>query len=320
IDVLSEIPAEWARAVSRWERASRRHKTRVQGRFAPDAHTEYVLYQTLVGMWPMDGAARSPDVLASLRERVSAFAIKAAREAKARTSWTDPDEAFEHALGDFISSLFANNDLVRDIESFAHAIAGSGACNSIARMLVQLTAPGVPDTYQGDELWKLALVDPDNRRPVDYALRESALDAILTMSPLGDITSNSFKLFILRAALQHRAKHQSLFATGSYEPLTIRGAQTRHLFAFLRRGPSAASITVVPRLTHTLSRHAPPVGEIWHNTTLHLPATFQPRAPTRWRNALTGAEYSTDTRHTLALPDVLATLPVALLASVETPN
>ena len=322
IDVLSEIPAEWARAVSRWERANRRHKTLVQGRLAPDAHTAYVLYQTLVGVWPMEGAAHSPAELASLHERVRAFAIKAAREAKARTSWTDPNEEFERALTNFVSSLFANGDLVRDIESFARSIAGSGARNSIARMLVQLTAPGVPDTYQGDELWNLSLVDPDNRRAVDHARARAILVAATIMSPPGDITSNSFKQFVLRATLQLRADHPSLFDSGTYEPLAIHGRHATHLFAFLRRPsssvPSASSassavssVTLIPRLTHALS----PLS--WTDTTLHLPSTLP---ATRWRNILTGAELSAEHRDSLPVAEILATLPFALLASVQNPN
>jgi (1->4)-alpha-D-glucan 1-alpha-D-glucosylmutase len=324
IDVLSEIPAEWARAVSRWERANRAHKTLVQGRAAPDAHTEYVLYQTLVGVWPMEGAVGAPEELASLRERVTAFAIKAAREAKARTSWTDPNERFEQALTDFISALFANLDVVRDIESFARSIAASGARNSIARMLVHLTAPGIPDTYQGDELWNLALVDPDNRRAVDYARGRRALGESESMSPVGDITSNSFKLFVLRTALQLRAQHPALFASGTYEPLTIHGRHATHLFAFLRSSDpltassatsassaafTSSTITLIPRLTHTLPT--------WSDTTLHLPSTL---TTTRWRNVLTGAELSTESRNAIPISEILTAMPFALLASVQTPN
>jgi len=316
IDVLSEIPAEWAMCVTRWSRENRVHKTRVRDRVAPDAHTEYVLYQSLVGMWPMSGAVGDEQALESLRERVTAFAIKAAREAKARTSWTDPDEQFERALSGFISALFANNDQLRDIESFSGSIARSGACNSIARMLVHLTAPGVPDTYQGDELWNLALVDPDNRGLVDYALRRSALAAITLMSPYGDITANSFKLFVLHSALQARAAHPSLFATGAYTPLELRGPHAPNLFAFLRHTPTESSITVVPRLTHLLAPLGSPTGDVWRDTTLLLPPSIA--ATKRFRDALTGAEHEPDSRSTLAIPEILKTIPVALLIAQST--
>jgi (1->4)-alpha-D-glucan 1-alpha-D-glucosylmutase len=265
----------------------------------------------------MSGAVGDEGALASLRERLTGFAIKAAREAKARTSWTDPDEEFERALTEFISALFANNDLLRDIESFSGTITRSGACNSIARMLVHLTAPGVPDTYQGDELWNQALVDPDNRRPVDYALRREALATASNMSPPGDMIDNSFKLFALRAALHARAKHHQLFATGSYTPLQLHGRHALNLFAFLRHSPSAASITVVPRLTHLLAPHGSPTGDVWRDTTLHLPPSLP--APARWRDAFTGAEHSTESRSTLAIPEILTTLPVALLIAHEMP-
>jgi (1->4)-alpha-D-glucan 1-alpha-D-glucosylmutase len=244
IDVLTEIPREWAAQLDRWERAHRHLKQRVRDRLAPDAQMEYVLYQTLVGMWPM----RAPDATErnSLRERVSEFARKAAREAKARTSWTDPDEAYESALATFIRALFDRPELLRELQEFVGTIAPAGVWNALARTVLHLTSPGFPDIYQGDELWNRTLVDPDNRRPVDYEARERLLARLEAMSPSGDIAQptampdlaapahDSLKLAVIRNLLHARAAHEPLFALGNYRPLAAHGPRAEHIVAFSR--------------------------------------------------------------------------------------
>jgi (1->4)-alpha-D-glucan 1-alpha-D-glucosylmutase len=325
--VLSEIPEEWRSLVARWHRAHRDLASRARGRVAPDVHTEYVLYQTLVGMWPAAGAEGELD---SLRERVEAYAIKGAREAKARTSWTDPDDAFERALSDFIARLFARPEFVREAGAFAARIAPAGALNAIARMLVQLTAPGVPDLYQGDELWNFTLVDPDNRRPVDFALRASMLTEVTTqrMSLIGDIpphilrqwvatpASSHLKLHVIRAALALRAQHATHFAASSYEPLEATGAQRAHLFAFLRRSEGVATLTVIPRLTYALAPDRPPLGDVWGDTALVLPAELAGSA--RWHCAISGRDFDPNGA-TLPVARLFELAPVALLHAAVAP-
>jgi maltooligosyltrehalose synthase len=301
-----------------------------------------VLYQTLVGMWPV----RAPDAAerASLRERVSEFARKAAREAKARTSWTDPDEAYESALETFIRSLFDRPEFLRELESFVGTIAPAGTWNAIARTVLHLTSPGFPDIYQGDELWNYSLVDPDNRRPVDYEKRERLLTGLGAMSPLGDISQpptplglatldhEPLKLAVIRNILHARSAHQPLFAHGRYQPLAAHGPLGEHIVAFARHlapsrldAPSTAAIIVVPRLTHSFAPTAPPIGELWQGTTLHLPAAL---ARPLWRDALSGRELTLPSRtstdpasspaSTIRIPiaGILVTAPVSVLLSV----
>jgi (1->4)-alpha-D-glucan 1-alpha-D-glucosylmutase len=339
INALSEFPGEWARQLAQWERAHRDLKRRVRDKLAPDAQMQYVLYQTLVGLWP----TREPgaEERNALCERVSELARKAAREAKARTSWTDPDEEYESALAAFIRALFERAEFLRELQAFVDSTAPAGAWNAIARTVLHLTSPGVPDIYQGDELWNYALVDPDNRRPVSYDARERLLAELDTMSPGGDIPQQSsplqftafdrdaLRLALVRTLLQLRAAHHPLFAHGSYIPLAAHGPLGEHVVAFARRlhplasAPlsSPAAIIVVPRLTHAFAPTAPPMGELWRDTALHLPSDL---ADHRWRDAISGRELtlpphaSTDPASPIAIPisSVLATAPVAVLVAI----
>ena len=335
LNVLSEVPRAWARQLAAWSRAHRGLQARVQDRLAPDAHMEYVIYQTLVGMWPIGGAAESER--GKLCERVSAFARKAAREAKARTSWIDINEEYERALASFIDALFSRPEFLHELESFVAHIAPSGALNAIVRTVLHLTSPGFPDIYQGDELWNFSLVDPDNRRPVSYESRRVALTAIDVMSPSGDITepietnwvrrteSGTIKLEIIRDCLRARAAHAPLFAHGSYHPLAAHGPRGANIVAFARRsaapGPDDAAVIVVPRLTHAFAPTAPPLGDSWRDTDLNLPATF---AATRWWCAISHREIifpcaagPIDSAIRVPLTYILAASPVALLLPVS---
>ena len=337
LDVLSEIPREWARQLARWERAHRPLKKLVRDKLAPDAHMEYVIYQTLIGVWPARGAAS--DDRDALRARVTDFARKSAREAKARTSWIDINEEYEQALADFIAALFERSEFVRELESFVARVAPTGAWNAIGRTVVHLTAPGVPDIYQGDEFWNYSLVDPDNRRAVNYGARRDALASTGVMSPTGDITQaeadrrftpfddDALKLAIIRQILNARADHAPLFAHGSYHPLAAHGPLGAHIFAFHRQAaPSTlddAAIIVIPRLTYSLDRNSnqsnAPVGDLWRDTTLHLPATL---ASTRWRCAISGHEVvfprMAEQHVRVPLSELLAIAPVALLLPIRT--
>jgi (1->4)-alpha-D-glucan 1-alpha-D-glucosylmutase len=288
-----------------------------------------VLYQTLVGMWP----AREPNAHErdALRERALEFARKAAREAKARTSWTDPDEEYERALASFINPLFDSPGFLTELQAFVATIAAAGTWNAIARTVLHLTSPGFPDIYQGDELWNYSLVDPDNRRPVAYDVRERLLADLDAMSPSGDIAQpvaavdlanihqDTTKLAMIRNLLRARRAHDTLFAHGSYQPLAAHGSLGEHIVAFARRSANETAIVVVPRLVHALAPATPPVAERWRDTELHVPADL---AGTRWHCAISGIEltFPGASHHPLAesnlrvpIASILATIPVAVL-------
>jgi (1->4)-alpha-D-glucan 1-alpha-D-glucosylmutase len=241
-----------------------------------------------VGAWPIDTA------------RMTAYMTKASREAKAHTSWTSPNEAYDAALSAFVAATMADLAFTVDVEAFVAPLIAAGRVNSLAQTLLKLTAPGVPDIYQGTELWDLSLVDPDNRRPVDYALRRRLLAELDGASP-EQITARSDeglpKLWVVRQALQLRRRRPALFDTdGAYCPLAAVGARSGHVVAFSR---GEGAITVVPRLVMRLA------GD-WMNTTLELPAG-------RWRDELTGGVVQGAPR----LADLLARFPVALLSRIE---
>jgi (1->4)-alpha-D-glucan 1-alpha-D-glucosylmutase len=281
INVLSEMPEEWHETACRWAFAADRNRT--DG--LPDRNTEYLLYQTLLGAWPIN------------EERMQQYMLKAVREAKQQTSWLSPNEKFEAALKRFIEALFAAEDLMADIAKFAGKLAGAGRGNSLAQTLVKLTAPGVPDTYQGCEVWDLSLVDPDNRRPVDYDSRKRLLDEVKNM-PVEEVMrrddEGTPKLWTMYTALQVRRERPGCFGgEGTYSPLYASGEKAQHLVAF-QRGPDV--ITLVPRLIIGLN------GE-WGSTSLQLPEGA-------WVNRLTGEKFA-GAAHSVST--LLKRFPVALL-------
>jgi (1->4)-alpha-D-glucan 1-alpha-D-glucosylmutase len=335
IGVLSELPDEWLAAVQRWRQQMHRARGRARGQPAPDAHTEYLLYQTLVGVWPLGEV--DARVRAELRERSTEYMLKAAREAKLRTSWTDPDADYERALTKYIEALFAGHaGTIGDVERFARRIAKAGVWNALARALVHCTAPGTPDIYQGDELWSFSLVDPDNRRPVDFSTRHALLDSLDRDAPplgelLADLSDGRLKLHVIHRALRCRREHVSLFTAGSYHPLeAIAPAAPRdhrprpehgseqgplptdlshHVFAFARHSPDVTALVVVPRLTASLADSAPIGPATWCDSRLHIPPAL--RRP-RWRRTI--AHGSLDgAADSLALSDILSQSPVELL-------
>ncbi|MBX6330380.1 MAG: malto-oligosyltrehalose synthase [Gemmatimonadaceae bacterium] len=307
LDVLSELPDAWSAAVTAWRARMRSARTRVRGRLAPDAHTEYLAYQTIVGIWPLeppDHAAR-----AALLERVREHMRKAMREAKARTSWTDPDAAVERALDAYLDALFAERSpVLDDVARFAARIARPGLWNALARTLVYTTAPGTPDVYQGDELWNFTLVDPDNRHPVDFEARARALDT-LRGETLGALAAHPedgrLKLYVLHRTLAARRAHPALFAAGTYEPVRAVGARSAHVVAFVRRYGAQYALTVVPRFTVALGAGAP-VGAVWEETRLDAPETLGVGV---WRRCIGDGEI----HGTLRLGDLLRDAPVELL-------
>jgi (1->4)-alpha-D-glucan 1-alpha-D-glucosylmutase len=337
IDVLSEIPAEWLRHLRRWRRVNRGKQRMLEGHPAPTRNDEYLLYQTLLGVWPI---AESPGEAGeagreALRRRVTDYMLKAAREAKLKTSWLNPNREYEQALADFIAALFATarkNLFLADFLPFQRRVSRFGLINSLAQTLLKLASPGVPDIYQGNELWDFSLVDPDNRRPVDYGLRRDALAAILRGRQLRGTELSAWarglaehmddgriKLYLTWCGLSLRRRLPELFQGGLYVPLPARGPKAEHVCAFARRSERHAAIVVVPRLCARLSPEgALPLGRpVWGETWLELPADL---AGTRFVNVCTGEPgllREREGRVILSLATILENFPVALYADTD---
>jgi len=331
LNVLSEMPEQWFAAICRWHEVARAHKTRVLGRPAPDANDEYLLYQTLVGACPLDAAERP-----AFRERVKDYMIKAVREAKVHTSWIKPDLAYEGALRGLVDALLEDapkNRFPDDFLRFLSEVAYHGALNGLAQVLLKVTSPGVPDLFQGAELWTLTLVDPDNRRPVDFAARARILAdldrraeegrAALAGELLSRWRDGAIKLYVTAAALRFRRGRRALFEAGRYTPVHVEGGHARHAVAFLRSTDQGdhALVATSRLMARLATSDEPPVGErAWGDTRLALPKG----APRRWRDVLTGEEVTghvsegePDAGPTLPLSFVFGILPLALLEPVE---
>jgi isoamylase len=307
---ITEVPDEWQRAVGRWSRRAERFKAGANGSAAPARGDEYLFYQALVGAWPYgwDGQAGR----AEFADRLAAFAAKAAKEAKLRTSWTNPDPAYDEALAAFVQGLLGDDDFVADVRAFCELIAPAGASNGLAQALLRYCAPGVADTYQGSELWNQSLVDPDNRRPVEFGRRREMLGEIvrrkgepraLAADLLGRYADGAVKLYVTHVALTARRERRDLFLRGDYEALP----GDEHTVAFTRAYGAARLVCCVPRLPRDLTHGQQPfaLGDAWGARTLALPYAG------RYRNAFTGAVL--EGRSELSLADVFADFPVALL-------
>ncbi|MFL5383377.1 MAG: malto-oligosyltrehalose synthase [Longimicrobiaceae bacterium] len=318
INLLSEIPGPWAEAFNRWAEMNRAHRRDEDGDPVPDANDEYLLYQTLVGSWPlgeMDGAARE-----AYAARIQQYMDKATREAKVHTSWINPNEAYDEGLREFIAAILADEAFVSDFAAFQRPLARLGMVNSLAQTLVRIASPGVPDVYQGQEVWDFSLVDPDNRRPVDYALRRRMLTELrermhgdrraLCRELVESWEDGRPKLYLTHVALCARQDHADAFKAGEYLPVAATGARAEHVVAFARRGGGSTLLAVTPRLVATLTRErdfAIPDGSVWGDTALAGEVVAG-----RWRNLFTGEEHDS-----LRLAEVLADFPVALLVRVQ---
>jgi (1->4)-alpha-D-glucan 1-alpha-D-glucosylmutase len=279
---ITEIPGRWSAAVNRWSRANVKFRT---GDY-PDRNTEYFLYQTLVGAWPIS------------KDRLIAYMEKAAREAKKRTSWTQPNKEFEEALKTFVERILESREFVSELDSFVARVLEAGRINSLAQTLLKYTAPGVPDTYQGSELWDLSLVDPDNRRPVDYDLRRRMLSELQSGMDVDEIVramdTGMPKLYVIHKALLLRREHPEWFgAEAAYVPIFAQGLKSDYLIGYMR-GESVA--VFVPRWPLKLRG-------IWGSTTVELPAG-------RWKNIFT---HEAVTGGRLRVQPLLQRFPVALL-------
>jgi (1->4)-alpha-D-glucan 1-alpha-D-glucosylmutase len=269
INVLSEIPEEWEERVHRWAQLNARHKAFVEGDPVPDPNDEYLLYQTLVGAWPLDSSDQEANGV--FRERVQRYMEKATREAKLHTSWITPNEAYDEGLRSFIGQILdfelgweERGGFLADLAEFQRTTALHGMFNSLSQTLLKLIAPGVPDIYQGQEIWDFSLVDPDNRRPVNYEKRRALLEEVRSAIEDGDgrarlakeWTDGRIKLFVTLIALELRAKHPEVFLEGEYIPMEVEGERADHLFAFARTHPKGVVIAALPRLPCTFKSAA----------------------------------------------------------------
>jgi (1->4)-alpha-D-glucan 1-alpha-D-glucosylmutase len=340
INVISEIPELWQASVTKWSRLNRRLKKRIDNRLVPSRNDEYLFYQTLVGSWPLE--EQDETGWQQYRGRISDYMIKAAREAKLRTSWTNPDEDYEQALREFVDrALESNNPFVKDCERLIEKIAIPGLYNALSQTLLQLTSPGVPDIYQGEELWRFSLVDPDNRRAVDFAKRNRSLAGLYLLRQhsevqrsnelremLETIEDGRIKLFVILETLAFRNQYPDLFSRGDYVKLECYGAQAEHVIAFARHDQQQTAIIVVPRCVTELlpeSTKRLPAAH-WQDTYLHIPGAL----PATYREVFTGQmldtqiveqpvkeENANDSQENLvrgiSVSDVLQNFPMALL-------
>jgi len=291
---ISEIPDVWRRAVQRFRTANRKHKRDVEGEQAPDANEEYLIYQTLAGAWPLDG-----QITGEFTARIQEYMAKAIKEAKVNSSWIQPNENWDSAVREFIGEILCTakrNTFLALFRPIADQLAQLGAINSLSQTLLKLTAPGLPDIYQGTEMWDLSLVDPDNRRPVDYEARRAALAGIGQADPRELLTNwkdGRIKLYLASKTLQFRRDHFDLFAKGEYLPVSASGALAESVFAFARRHEGRTALVIAPRLSSRVG--FPPIGELWQDTALD----FQIAG----RDIFTGREYSPPLAQSLgALP------------------
>ncbi|MHB1843282.1 MAG: malto-oligosyltrehalose synthase [Deltaproteobacteria bacterium] len=337
---LSELPDEWERHLERWMTLHRSLKvTLPDGRLAPDAHDELLLYQTLLGIWPLGELSEA--TWEALRQRIGAYALKAAREAKLCTSWVNPDLAYEKALVDFVRCLLPErppplqtNPFLEDFLPLEERLARAGLFTSLSQLVLKVASPGVPDFYQGNELWDLSLVDPDNRRPVDFRLRERLLNELrergadrpsrrlrLVRELLVGPTDPRLKLYVTYVALRERGAKGSPLQRGDYQPLVALGPNADRLVAFARTRGEQTVVAVAPRLWVGILDDAGELRrakESWAETVLALPERL---AATAGEERFTGASIPVrriEGRPTVRVSELLVDFPVALLAFGET--
>jgi (1->4)-alpha-D-glucan 1-alpha-D-glucosylmutase len=330
LNVLSELPQDWARALPRWGRLNRRHRVQLDDVTAPDRNDEYLFYQTLVGAWPLEPFAGR--VAEEFVARMQAYMQKATHEAKVHTSWVNPNPAYDDGVRRFVAGVLdpaASTAFLADFQAFQRRISHYGMLNSLGQTLLKIASPGAPDTYQGTELWDLNLVDPDNRRPVDYGLRRRLLDELKARAAEAGPRMAEFarglavekedgrvKLYVTWRALHARRDNPDLFTGGDYLPADPAGGRRDHVCAFVRRGNGGVAVAAVPRL---MTRLVPQAGDlplgaaVWEDTRLLLPGIEPGR---RLRNVFTGEEVmSREHEGQAAVPaaEVFASFPVALL-------
>jgi (1->4)-alpha-D-glucan 1-alpha-D-glucosylmutase len=319
INVLSEIPNDWRLHLDRWAKLNAKHGRIVKGQRVPDRNDEIFFYQTLLGVWPLDN-----DNCARFVNRLEEYAIKATREAMVHTRWTVPNHAHENGVKSFVASILKcgkDNRFLQDFTAFQKRIAYYGMLNGLSQTLLKIFCPGVPDFYQGSELWDLRLVDPDNRQPVDFVKRNTMLESIRTASandgalPVSSELVKSWrdgriKLYLIWKALNFRRQHRALFDRGSFEPVDVVGVRKRNVAVFLRCYRREQALVIVPRWLASTNHSAGQNG-FWGGASIRLSGS----APRHWTNVLTDEEVDVNGKKHLDLPvaPLLKTFPVALL-------
>jgi (1->4)-alpha-D-glucan 1-alpha-D-glucosylmutase len=325
IDVLSEIPGAWKLRVRDWRQVNREHKALVNGASAPSPNDEYLLYQTLIGVWPLVGL-NNPKDCKTFTDRIQKYMLKAIREAKENTSWINQNTAYENAVASFVGTLLnptEENRFLANFLPFQQRIARVARWSSLSQTVLKLVCPGVPDVYQGDELWDLSLVDPDNRGPVDYYRRRQLLEKIRNLGNAPDASSlrcmlerpdsGALKLYVTSKVLCLRKHRPDLFQKGEYLPMEIQGAKANRLIAFMRRLDGRSLLVVVPRLIATLvgDSPVPPIGpDLWKDTDIHLPNCVSCQD---FRNVFTDeVVHNSEANHAIAVSKLLGQFPVGL--------
>ncbi len=308
--VLSEIPDEWETRLIRWTRLNAILRRDTEAGTAPSAADEIMLYETLLGAWPLGLRAEDAPGMAAFTERIAAWQVKALREAKLASEWAEPNTEYESACVEFLRGVLdPARPVLAEIIAFARRLAIPGAVNALAQTLLRLTAPGVPDLYQGTEFWDFSLVDPDNRRNVDFSARERALSRHHTPAEcLAHWQDGTVKQAIIASTLHLRAQHPALFVSGDYLKLEAEGAEGEKFLGFARRHQNRTLVVAVSRLSAGLVTDFPLISAAaWAQTQLALPGTH-------WEDALNGGALATKT---IPVSTLLARLPVALLISPD---
>lgn len=326
INVLSEIPDVWKQALHQWHTLNKPRKVRLKdGREVPDPNEEYLLYQTLIGSWPlypMDASARM-----QYMDRIEKYMIKALKEAKVHTSWINPNEEYEKGIEQFVQTILnvePDNHFLKEFEHFVPPLIKAGMFNSLSQIVLKMTTPGVPDFYQGSELWEFTLVDPDNRRPVDYSNRQDILK-VLKQKTEQDIEAlvshlmetpedGRIKLYLTARLLNFRRERALLFQEGDYVPLEVQGEKTSHVIAFSRHKDNQHLIVAVGRFYTQLSDQPLNmlVSEVWKDTRLVIPGELQGN----YRDILSGSSIQTSQQQGILLSQAFAKLPLIVLEKI----
>jgi (1->4)-alpha-D-glucan 1-alpha-D-glucosylmutase len=330
INALSEMPQEWKTKVTRWTRMNRKHRREIDGEWIPSRNDEYMLYQTLIGVWPLHSL--DDDAYRAFCVRIQHYMEKAIREAKVYTSWVNPSPLYDQAMRDFVGAVLNRmplNGFLDDFIPFQESIAHYGLFTGLSQLILKVAGPGIPDFYQGTELWDFSLVDPDNRQPVDYALRIKLLEELRRLIDRQGIDRSEWvhaladqardgriKLYVTMAGLEYRRRHAELFQQGEYLPLESGGVKRQHVCAFARLHQDHAVMTVAPRLLATLipDGKGPPLGPaVWEDSWVAVPPW--PKLSV-YRHVLTDEVLTAESvngRRVLWLSQVFNHCPVALL-------
>jgi (1->4)-alpha-D-glucan 1-alpha-D-glucosylmutase len=328
--VLSEIPEEWGKLVAQWRELNKSARRSLEdGRVAPDNNEEYLLYQTILGAWPWED---TPSEMNTYLDRLKEYSTKALSEAKINLSWLNPDQTYVDAIHAFLTDILCPqkngqpSPFVQSVQTLLPRLRLFGAVNSLAQLVLKVSSPGVPDFYQGTDLWDLSLVDPDNRRPVDYTRRRRYLDEMKdlaakqgALSVAQQITSKlndgRIKLWTMHRALELRRQYHDLFRHGSYQPLYLEDDKKEHLIAFTRTHAGETLVALMPRFSCSLMAGNPtlPLADVWKNSALSLPG-FEGR---ELRNIFTDEHITIASDGKLPLNHAFANFPVALLTTTH---